>query len=93
MPCPGGEVGAAYVRWPDGRRSVLNEGRSSTGPLLELARTAGVPTARQELSGHIDGVRVIVQQRLPGTPPATVDASLVQQMVAVNDRLAGLLRG
>jgi hypothetical protein len=22
-PCPGGEVGAAYVRWPDGHRSVL----------------------------------------------------------------------
>ena len=22
-PCPGGQVGAAYVRWPDGRRSVL----------------------------------------------------------------------
>jgi hypothetical protein len=90
-PCPGGEVGAAYVHWPDGRRSVLSEGRSSTGPLLELARAAGVPTARQELSAHIDGIRLIVQQRLPGTPPATVDASLVRQMVAVNDRLAGLL--
>jgi hypothetical protein len=90
-PCPGGEVGAAYVRWPDGRRSVLSEGRSRTGPVLDLARAAGVPTARQELSAHIDGVRVIVQQRLPGTPPATIDAFLVHQMVAINDRLAGLL--
>ncbi|HET6531530.1 MAG TPA: phosphotransferase [Actinoplanes sp.] len=90
-PCPGGEVGAAYVRWPDGRRSVLNEGHTRTGPLLDLARAAGVPTARQELSAHIDGVRVIVQQRLPGTPPTTIDASLVRQMVDLNDRLAGLL--
>jgi hypothetical protein len=86
-------VGAAYVRWPDGRRSVLSEGRTRTGPLLDLARAAGVPTARQELSAHIDGVRVIVQQRLPGAPPTTVDASLVHQMVDLNDRLAGLLAG
>jgi hypothetical protein len=90
-PCPGGEVGAAYVRWPDGRRSVLGEGRSRTGPLLDLARAAGVPTARQELSAHIDGRRVIVQQRLPGAPPEHLDAALVQAMLDLNDRLAGLL--
>ena len=83
-PCPGGEVGAAYVRWPDGRRWVLNEGHTRTGPLLDRARAAGVPTARQELSAHIDGCRVIVQQRLPGTPPRTVDATLVRQMIALN---------
>lgn len=90
-PCPGGEVGAAYVRWPDGRRSVLTEGRSRTGALVDRARGAGVPTARQELAAHVDGVRVIVQERLPGTPPATPDAGLVRQMIAVTDRLAGLL--
>ena len=90
-PAPGGEIGAAYVRWPDGRRSVLTEGRSRTGPLVDKARAAGVPTARQELSAHVDGVRVIVQQRLPGTPPGTVDAALVHQLLTVNDRLAGLL--
>jgi hypothetical protein len=92
-PCPGGQVGAAYVRWPDGRRSVLTEGRSRTGPLLDLARGAGVPTARYELSAHIDGARVIVQQRLPGAPPATIDAGLVHAMIALNLRLAGLLTG
>jgi hypothetical protein len=90
-PAPGGEVGAAFVRWPDGRRSVLTEGRSRTGALVDRARAAGVPTARHELAAHVDGVRVIVQQRLPGTPPATVDAGLVRQMIAVTDRLAGLL--
>jgi hypothetical protein len=90
-PCPGGEVGAAYVRWPDGRRSVLTEGRTRTGPLVDRARAAGVPTARRELAAHVDGVRVIVQQRLPGRPPSTLDAALIAQMLAVNDRLAGLL--
>jgi hypothetical protein len=90
-PCPGGEVGAAYVRWPDGRRSVLTEGRSRTGPLVDRARAAGVPTARQELAARVDGLHVIVQQRLPGAPPATVDATLVDQLITVTDRLAGLL--
>ena len=90
-PCPGGEIGAAYVRWPDGRRSVLTEGRSRTGPLLDLARAAGIPTARYELSAHIDGARIVVQQRLPGTPPATVDAALVHAMIGLNLRLTGLL--
>jgi phosphotransferase family enzyme len=92
-PCPGGEVGAAYVRWPDGRRSVLSEGRTRTGPLVDRARAAGVPTARHELVAHVDGVRVIVQERLPGRPPAQLTAALVNQMIAVTDRLAGLLGG
>ncbi|MBU2665516.1 aminoglycoside phosphotransferase family protein [Actinoplanes bogorensis] len=90
-PAPGGEVGAAYVRWPDGRRSVLTEGRSRSGPLVDRARNAGVPTARHELAAHVDGARVIVQQRLPGQPPEQPDAHLVRQMLAINDRLAGLL--
>jgi hypothetical protein len=90
-PAAEGEVGAAYVRWPDGRRSVLTEGRARTGPLLDLARGAGVPTARYELSAHIDGARVVVQQRLPGSPPATVDAALVHAMIGLNLRLTGLL--
>jgi len=90
-PCPGGEVGAAYVRWPDGRRSVLTEGQSRAGQLLDLARTAGVPTARYELSARIDGARIVVQQRLPGSRPATMDAGLVHAMLVLNDRLDGLL--
>lgn len=92
-PCPGGEVGAAYVRWPDGRRSVLTEGRARAGHLLDLARAAGVPTARYELSAHVDGARIVVQQRLPGAPPATVDAGLVHAMLVLNGRLGGLLAG
>lgn len=90
-PAPGGEVGAAFVRWPDGRRSVLTAGRTHSGALADRAREAGVPTARHELTARVDGVRVIVQQRLPGAPPAIVDASLVRQMLRVNDQLAGVL--
>jgi hypothetical protein len=90
-PCPGGEVGAAYVRWPDGRRSVLTRGRTRTAALVDKARAAGVPTPRQELAAHVDGVRVLVQQRLPGLPPQHTDAHLIEQMIAVNDRFAGLL--
>jgi hypothetical protein len=90
-PCPGGEVGAAYVRWPDGRRSVLTSGRTRSGVFVDRARDAGVPTARHELTAHVDGVRVIVQQRLPGRPPVSFDAGLVLQMLAVNDQLAGVL--
>jgi hypothetical protein len=90
-PCPGGEVGGAYVRWPDGRRSVLTEGRPRTGALLDLARSAGVPTARYELSAHIDGARVVVQQRLPGRPPAVIDADLVHSMIALNLGLTRVL--
>ena len=90
-PAPGGEVGAAYVRWPDGRRSVLTAGRTRSATMADRARAAGVPTARHELTARIDGVRVIVQQRLPGVPPAAVDAGLVRQMLRVTDQLAGVL--
>jgi aminoglycoside phosphotransferase (APT) family kinase protein len=90
-PCPGGEVGAAYLRWPDGRRSVLSEGHARAAPLLDLARAAGVPTARYELTAHVDGAHIVVQQRLPGAPPATVDAGLIRQMLVLNERLGGLL--
>ncbi|MEU4238383.1 phosphotransferase [Actinoplanes sp. NPDC026619] len=92
-PCPGGEIGAAYVSWPDGRRSVLTSARTQCGPLADRARQAGVPTARHELTARVDGVRVIVQQRLPGVPPVTLDTALVRQMLQVNDRLAGVLAG
>jgi hypothetical protein len=90
-PAPGGEVGAAYVRWPDGRRSVLTAARTRSGALSDRARAAGVPTARHELTARVDGVRVVVQQRLPGTPPATMDSAVLRQMLRVNDKLAGVL--
>ena len=92
-PCPGGEIGAAYVRWPDGRRSVLNSGSARAAELLELVRAAGVPAPRYELVADVDGSTAVVQQRLPGSPPKVIDADLIDQMAGLNDRFAGLLAG
>jgi hypothetical protein len=90
-PCAGGEVGAAYVRWPDGRRSVLTSGESRSARLTEIARTAGLPASAYELSADLGASTVIVQQLLPGTPPATVDATVLAAMLDAHDRCAGLL--
>jgi len=87
----GGEVGAAYVQWPDGRRSVLTIGRSDVAPLLDRARAAGVPAPRYELTVPDGTATYLVQTLLPGTPPNVVDRTLVTAMFAINGRLAGLL--
>ncbi len=90
-PCPGGEVGAAYVRWPDGRRSVLTHSRTRPGPHLDAARAARLPVARTELTARIDGRRIVVQQRLPGRTPTVLGAPLVHALAGLVDRCAGLL--
>jgi hypothetical protein len=88
---PGGEVGAAYVRWPDGRRSVLSMGQPRVAPLLALARTAGVPAPEYELTVDDGDVSYLVQSRLPGAPPTSIDRPLIESLLDINDRLAGLL--
>jgi hypothetical protein len=102
-PLPGGQVGAALVRWPDGRESVLTHwGDASdeawarierTGELLDHARDSGIPTPRYELVTRLPDRIAVVQERLAGTPPATVDVPLVEAMVEIAGRGAGLLRG
>jgi hypothetical protein len=87
----GGEVGAAYVLWPDGHRSVLNMGRPDVSPLLDRARAAGVPAPRYELTVPDGAVTYLVQTLLPGTPPKVVDRTVVDAMLAINGRLNGLL--
>ena len=57
-PCPGGQVGASYVTWPDGHRGVLTWRPGSTlaalraGPLAVAAalRQAGYPAPAAELA-------------------------------------------
>ncbi|GAB3748016.1 phosphotransferase family protein [Microlunatus parietis] len=98
-----GEVGAAFVRWPDGREGVLGTvGDASpetghrlgrTAEALQLARTAGVPVPRYDLIVPVDGTHVVVQERLPGRPPASVDAALIDRMIMVTEPWAGLLAG
>lgn len=98
---PGGEVGAAFVRWPDGREGVLTQAGDaaagagehlrSTMTMLALAKTRGVPVPQYGLVVQIDDLYAVVQERLPGAPPDDVDGPLVDQMVAATDQWAGLL--
>ncbi|MFC7625329.1 phosphotransferase family protein [Microlunatus sp. GCM10028923] len=98
-----GEVGAAYVRWPDGRDGVLTtvgdddpatgDRLRETADMLELARSHGLPVPRYDLVAAVPepAAHVVVQERLPGAPPQTVDPILLDRMVAETDRWAGLL--
>ncbi len=94
----GETAGAAYVRWPDGRLSVVTQATVSatrmrqTAEVLELARSQELPVPRHELTVELDGgVVAVVQQRLPGDRASCVDADVVDALVEVNDRFAGLL--
>ncbi|MEV5199245.1 phosphotransferase [Streptomyces sp. NPDC053720] len=100
-PCPGGEVGAAYVRWPDGHRSVL-KWRPGTrldalraGPLAvcEVLRGRGYPCPSTELALQVDGAVVLVQQLLPGAPVELLDHRGLDQALALNESQSGLLAG
>jgi hypothetical protein len=95
---PAGQVGASYVRWPDGHRSVLTAQPPGTLPaarraasLLEVARTGGVPAPRYELITELPAAVIIVQELLPGTPPPTITQRTVDSMIEVNHRGRGLL--
>lgn len=96
--CPGGQVGASYVRWPDGHRSVLTWQPAADAAsarqacaLLEVARFHGVPAPQYELVQELPGAVVIVQELLPGRPPGAVGQRTVESMVEVNWRCRGLL--
>lgn len=96
----GGQVGAAYVRWPDGHRSVLTYVPATaltrsheTARNLEFVRSAGVPAPRYELVVDLGDEVAIIQELMPGSPPERVDVGLVEQMLALNHRLYGVLAG
>lgn len=99
-PCPGGQVGAAYVRWPDGHRSVLTcQPPGDLAPvrqaaeLLEIGRASGVPAPRYELAARVPSAVAIVQELLPGRPAVLVDERVIRSMIEVNERCRGLLAG
>ncbi|MCX4963490.1 phosphotransferase [Streptomyces sp. NBC_00654] len=98
-PCPGGQVGAAYVRWPDGHRSVL-KWRAHTelaalraGPLAvsETLRAGGFPAPATELAVQAGHAVVTVQELLPGTPVERLDRNGLDQALALNESLTGRL--
>jgi aminoglycoside phosphotransferase (APT) family kinase protein len=98
-PCPGGQVGAAYVIWPDNHRSVLTW-RPATrladlreGPLavMAAARSAGYPAPAVELAVQVGDAVALVWELLPGTPPSYVTSDLLDQALALNEQQADLL--
>jgi hypothetical protein len=100
-PCPGGQVGAAYVRWPDGRRGVLTWrpgvtlDEVSDGPLAvpALLRATGYPAPATQLAVQVSDGVAVVQERLPGTVVQHVDTALLGQALALIGRHAGALAG
>jgi hypothetical protein len=98
-PCPGGEVGAAFVRWASGRRSVL-KWRPDTqlsaleaGPLAvtEAARVAGLPAPATELAVQLGPAIATVQELLPGAPIRKLDDHGLTQALSFNQLQVGLL--
>jgi hypothetical protein len=90
--------GAAYIRWPDGRDGVVTRSRAPvermrlTADVLSLARSRGLPVPRHDVVIELaDGGVAVVQERVSGVPARRVDASVVEAMVAMNERFAGLL--
>jgi aminoglycoside phosphotransferase (APT) family kinase protein len=90
--------GAVFVKWPDGRDGVLTVATVSAGrmhqtaELLAMLRDNGVPAPKHDLIVELpDGMVAVVQERLPGSPPSRTDAEVIDKMVELNERLAGLL--
>lgn len=92
--------GAGFVHWPDGRDAVLTlsplelPAAEHTAQVLLGVKAAGLPVPRHDLMVSLDdGSVAVVQERLPGEPSTFVDEEVVDAMVAMNDRFAGLLAG
>jgi aminoglycoside phosphotransferase (APT) family kinase protein len=100
-PCPGGQVGAAYVTWPDGHRSVLTwrPGISLAslreGPLAVISalRPAGYPAPAAELAIQTGDAVAIVWELLPGEPISDLTPALLDQALILNNLQAGQLAG
>lgn len=93
----GGQVGAALVSWPDGHESILTRSGDSSANLertqmiMELGKAHDLPMPAYELIVDLGDTVLLLQQRLPGSPPCTVDDALVTQLLKVLDRLDGVL--
>lgn len=90
--------GAAFVRWPDGRDGVVTTSPMSlaqmrqTAAVMAMVRSTGVPVPRHDLVLQLaTGTVAVVQERLPGRNSARVDVAVIDAMVVMNERFAGLL--
>lgn len=103
-PCPGGQVGASYVTWPDGHQSVLTW-RPGTTPerfrdeqltVLGALRAAGYPAPAAELvvpAGDGAAAIAVVWELLPGQPVRELTAGLLGQALRLIELHAGRLAG
>ncbi|WP_239487998.1 phosphotransferase [Streptomyces durocortorensis] len=97
--CPGGQVGAAYVRRPDRRRSVLKwrpysrAADMEAGPLTvsRVMRDAGCPAPDTELVAQVGHAVVTVQELLPGMKIDRLDLRGLVQALQLNRLQAGRL--
>jgi hypothetical protein len=98
-PCSGGEVGAAYVRWGDGHRSILKWRPQVTleemqaGPLkvVSVLRSVGYPAPATELAAQVGQAVVTVQELLPGSTVNRLDESTLDQALSLNELQAAAL--
>src|SRR5215469_1925647 len=99
--CPGGQVGAAYVTWPDGHRSVLTwrpgirlaDLRDGSLAVIGALRPAGYPAPAAELAVQADDAVAVVWELLPGAPTSHFTSALLQEALVLNDLQAGKLAG
>lgn len=93
----GDSGGAAFVGWPNGDRSVLSVAPLAPsrlrliGSALTRARRDGIPTPRYQLVVPLDHGAILVQERMPGRPPARIDLDTVDAIIRLTDSFAGLL--
>jgi hypothetical protein len=97
-PCPGGQVGAAYARWPDRHLAVLSWGpgvplaKARRGPFaVDALRAEGYPAPATELAADTSDGLAVVQELLPGAPPPQVGEELLAQALELNGRHASAL--
>lgn len=91
--------GAVYVRWPGGREGVITrtdmplERMQQTAQVMESLRRSGLPVPRQEPIQLDDGfwTFLVLQERLPGSPPEHVDAAVIEAMLAMHEHFADAL--
>lgn len=100
-PCPGGQVGAAYVAWPDGHRGALTwrpgvglaDLRGGPLAVVEALRASGYPAPGAELAVRVGDDVAVVWQLLAGAPIERFSGALLDQALDLNVRQAGRLAG
>lgn len=86
--------GAILVAIPDGRKAVVTR---FLGPVAEAQRTArilaeasrnGLPVPQYHLIAPVEDDVFLVQERLPGRPPAAVTPAIITAIIEINERFA-----